>query len=78
MLAIKKKGLYTPFPTPKSPWVSISMDYMSSLPSTKQGNDRVFVVVDQFSKMVILTSWKKSITATDTIKLFFEQVWVYF
>jgi hypothetical protein len=54
------------------------MDYMSSLPSTKQGNDCVFVVVGQFSKMVILTACKKSITAADTTKLFFEQVRVYF
>jgi hypothetical protein len=41
-------------------------------------NDCVFVVVDQFSKMVILTACKKSITMTDTAKLFFERVWVHF
>jgi hypothetical protein len=32
---IKKKGLYTLLPTPSRPWESISMDYMSGLPSTK-------------------------------------------
>jgi hypothetical protein len=69
---IKKQGLYTPLPTPKKPWESISMDYMSGLSSTKQGNDCVFVVVDQFSKMAILTSCKKKITMTDTAKFFFE------
>jgi hypothetical protein len=42
------------------------------LPSTKQGNDCVFVVVDWFSKMAILTAYKKSITVTDTTKIFFE------
>jgi hypothetical protein len=51
-----KKGLYIPLPTSKSPWEFISMDYMSNLPSTKQGKDCVFVVVDRFSKMVILTT----------------------
>jgi hypothetical protein len=71
-LAIKKQGLYTPLPTPERPWESISMDYMSGLPSTKQGNDYVFVVVDRFSKMAILTTCKKSITAEATAKLFFE------
>ena len=38
---IKKQGLYTPLPTPERPWESISMDYLSSLPSTKHDNDYV-------------------------------------
>jgi hypothetical protein len=71
-LAIKKQGLYTPIPIPEKPWESISMDYMSGFSSTKEGNDCVFVVVDWFSKMAILTACKKNFTATDTTKLFFE------
>jgi hypothetical protein len=66
--------MYTPLPTPNRPWESISMDYMSGLPSTKQGNECVFAVVDHFSKMVILVAFKKSIIAEATAKLFFEQV----
>jgi hypothetical protein len=54
------------------------MDYMSSLPSTKWGNDYVFVVVVRFSKMAITVAWKKSITAKATAKLFFEGFWVHF
>jgi hypothetical protein len=54
------------------------MDYISGLLSTKRGNDCLFVVVDRFSKMVILVSCKKSITVEATSKLFFEQVWVHF
>jgi hypothetical protein len=48
------------------------MDYMSDLPSTKHGNDCVFVVIDRFSKMAILTPCKKSITIEATSKLLFE------
>jgi hypothetical protein len=48
------------------------MDYMSGLPSTKWGNDYVFVVVDSFSKMAILVACKKSITAEAPSKIFFE------
>jgi hypothetical protein len=51
---IKKKGLYTPLTSPKKPRESILMDYMSGVPSTKKGNDYIFVVIDRFSKMVIL------------------------
>jgi hypothetical protein len=75
---IKKQGLYTPLPTLDRPWESISMDYMSGLPSTKHGNDCVFVVVDRFSKMEILAPCKKSITVEATTKLFFTHVWVHF
>jgi hypothetical protein len=54
------------------------MDYMSGLPTTKHGNDFVFVVVDRFSKMAILTACEKTITAKATAKLFFERVWIHF
>jgi hypothetical protein len=64
--------MYTPLPTPDMPWESISMDYMSGLPSTKMGNDCVFVVVDRFSKMTILATCKKRITIEATSNLFFE------
>lgn len=65
-------------PTPNQPWESISMDYMYGLPSTKHGNDCVFVVMDKFSKMAILAACKESITTEDTTKIFFEIVWVHF
>eukprot|EP00253_Pinus_taeda_P006376 PITA_06376 len=54
------------------------MDYMSGFPSTKHGNDCVFVVVDRFSKMAIMAVCKKNITTEATAKLFFERVWVHF
>jgi hypothetical protein len=76
--AIKKQCLYTPLPTPEKHWESILMDYMSSLPSTKQRNDCVFFVIDRFLKMAILTACKKNITIVDTTKIFFERVWVHF
>jgi hypothetical protein len=75
---IKKQGLYTPLPIPEKTWESISMDYMSSLSSTKHENDYMFVVIDQFSNMDILTACKKTITIANTAKLFFKQVWVHF
>lgn len=59
---IKNQGLYTPLPTPSWPSEPTSMDYMLGLPSTKHGNDYVFVVVEKFSKMAILVAFKKSIT----------------
>jgi hypothetical protein len=52
------------------------MDYMSEPPIHQAGEMTViFVVVDRFSKMVILVSCKKSIIAEATARLFFERVW---
>ena len=51
---------------------------LNNLPSTNYGNNYVFVVIDRFSKMAIITAYKKSITAEATAKLFFERVWVHF
>ena len=36
-----KLGLYLPLPIPNKPWHLISMDLMSSLPTTKHGHDCV-------------------------------------
>jgi hypothetical protein len=77
-LTIKKQGLYTPLPTPSRPWESMSMDYMLDIPSTKHGNECVFVVVERFLKMPIMMACKKNITTQATTKLFFERVWVHF
>jgi hypothetical protein len=54
------------------------MDYMSGLPSIERGNDFVFVVIDQLSKMAILAPYKKSIKVKATAKILFECVWVHF
>ena len=54
------------------------MDYILGLPSTKHGNECVFMVIDRFFKMVILIECKKSISAEATVNLFFEHVWVHF
>lgn len=51
---------------------------MSGLPSSKHDNDYVFVVIERFYKMTIMTPYNKSIRVEDTIKLFFERVWLHF
>lgn len=76
--ANRKLGLYSPLPVPEKPWHSVSMDFMSGLPTTKRGHDCVYVVVDRFSKMAVIVACKKTISTEDTTKLFFQYIWVHF
>ncbi|CAL2244419.1 unnamed protein product [Prunus armeniaca] len=68
----RKLGLYLPLPVPSPPWESISMDFLGGLPTTKSGNDYLFMVVDRFSKMVILIPCKKTVIGEGAAKLFFQ------
>lgn len=54
------------------PWESISMNLLSGLPKTKFGYDYLFMIVDLFSKMVILIPCKKTITGEGSAMLFFQ------
>jgi len=74
----RKLGLYTPHPVPSRLWESVYMDSVGGLPLSKRGHDYLYVVVDRFRKMCILMQCKKKITAKQTTKLFFQNVWVHF
>ena len=74
----RKLGLYTPLPIPSRPWESVSMDFVGGLPKSRKSHDYLYVVVDMFSKMCILTPCNKLVTAKQTAKLFFQYIWVHF
>jgi hypothetical protein len=70
--------MYIPLPTPGEA-LGVSLHGLHvSFPSTKHGNDCVFVVVDQFSKMAILAHVRRVSQQKPLTKLFFECVWVHF
>lgn len=68
------KGLYAPT---DRPWRRVSRDFVGLLPRSKKGNTFLFVVVDAFTKYVIMVALKKS-QALTTVHILKEQVFVKF
>ncbi|KAN0043479.1 hypothetical protein ACTA71_011138 [Dictyostelium dimigraforme] len=68
-----KHGFLHPLPVPTRPWNDISMDFMN-LPTTENGFDSVYVVVDRLSKMVKIIPCKRTITAIEVAKLFWYNI----
>lgn len=71
----RKLGLYNPLPIPSRPWESVSMDFVGGFPKSRKGHDYLYVVMDRFSEVCILTPCNKQVTAEQTAKLFFQNVW---
>ncbi|GJS85676.1 putative nucleotidyltransferase, ribonuclease H [Tanacetum coccineum] len=69
----KSGGLLEPLPTPKGPWESVSMDFITCLPKSKGGGS-IIVVVDRFSKNGTFIAAPPDVIADDTAKLFFKNV----
>jgi len=69
--------LLQPLPIPKIPWVSISMNFITGLPKTKEIGS-VFMVVDRFSKYAIFMAAPSTCTAEVVADLFYKNVMKYF
>jgi hypothetical protein len=74
----RKHGLYQPLLLPSQPWDSISMDFLSGLPTTQKKHDAIWVVVFRFSKMALFIPCTKTTTIAQTVELYFHHVWPHF
>ena len=67
-------GLLQPLPVPERQWQSTSMDFITHLPTTTDGNDAILTVVDRLTKMVHVVPTRTTATAPDVAELYFNTV----
>ena len=59
-------GVLRQLPIPSEPWESIGIDFVGPLPPSVNGNDCILVIVDRFTKMVLLAACKLKINGKQT------------
>ena len=73
----KPYGKLEPLPVPKGPWEDISMDFIVGLPPSMRGKsacDAILVIVDRYSKMVVLTPCNGTIDAREMAEIILEKI----
>jgi len=66
-------GLLQPLPIPKGKWESISMDFITRLP-TVQGKDCIHIVVDRLTNFAHFFAIPTRYTAANVVKFFFQEI----
>ena len=59
---------------PDKKWSEVSLDFITDLPVTRSKKDAILTVVDKATRMVHLIPCRKSITAAETAKLYWDNV----
>ena len=70
----KPAGLLQPLQIPDGLWSSVSMDLITQLPQTHDGNTAIIVFVDRLSKMTVLAPTKTQIGAKEFAQIFMDRV----
>ncbi|GBG90981.1 hypothetical protein CBR_g51639 [Chara braunii] len=68
-------GLLKPLPIPAGPGLSVSMDFMDTLVTSKSGKRHIFVIIDRFTKYTRLVAMPETAKTDYVIKLFKDN-WV--
>jgi hypothetical protein len=67
-------GLLQPLPIPEWKWETISMDFITGLPTSTKQNDAIMVVVDKLSKSAHFIPVKSTCKAIDIANVFLKEI----
>ncbi len=68
-------GLLKPLDVPEGPWLSVSLDLITGLPSTPSGFDAIAVFVCRLTKMMVAVPTTKTVDAPGMAQLFLQHVY---
>ena len=69
-----KKGNLQSLAIPEAKWQEVSVDFVTDLPTASDGEDSIMTVVDRATKMVHLIPCKKTTTAGEAARLYWQHV----
>ena len=69
-----KKGSLQSLAIPEAKWQEVSVDFITALPTAAEGEDSIMTVVDRATKMVHLIPCRKTTTAGEAAKLYWQHV----
>lgn len=72
--SVRPGGLLQPLPIPERRWECVTMDLITSLPKTANGNDAIVVFVDKLSKMCHFVATTTSISAEQFAEVYVNAV----
>ena len=70
-------GLRLPLPISDGRWKSISIDFLSGIPTSTNGKNRILVVVDRFSKRAHFIACRKTDDQFDATNMLYRYVFAY-
>lgn len=70
----KPPGYFRPLEIPKGRWQDVSMDFVTGIPTTAQGNDMILVVVDRLTKRAHFVPCQKTDGPKEVAYLFFSRI----
>ena len=70
----QKKGSLQSLVLPEAKWQEVSVDFITDLPVSTNGEDSIMTVVDRATKMVHLIPCKKTTTVGEAARLYWQHV----
>ena len=69
-----KKGSLQSLAIPEAKWQEVSVDFITDLPASSDGEDSIMTVVDCATKMMHLILCKRTTTAGEAARLYWQHV----